>query len=88
MRADAMLLVFSSLSFWKGKPSHVMMLSSIWQVLLAFANQAQKKAEYKESLRRTAFATTKSFIRKAVEDMKRLCDLVDEAKGGYFKERA
>ena len=46
----------------------------------------ETRAEYKDRLRRTALATPRAFIRKAVQDMARRCQLVVEAKGYYFKE--
>jgi hypothetical protein len=50
------------------------------------ASKKESRVEYKARLKRTAMALPKEYIRKAVQDMKRRCDAVVEAKGWYFKE--
>lgn len=49
-------------------------------------NKRETRAEYKHRLKLTALAIPRSYIRKAVEDMKRRCEAVVEAEGWYFKE--
>ena len=46
----------------------------------------ESRAEYKDRLKRTALGLSRSFVRKAVEDMKRRCELVTAANGWYFQE--
>ena len=46
----------------------------------------ESRAEYKGRLMRTALATPRAFIRNAVQDMVRRCELLVEAKGWYFQE--
>ena len=43
-------------------------------------------AAYKDRLKRIALSLLRSFVRKAVADMKRRCELLTEAKGWHFQE--
>lgn len=49
-------------------------------------NKRETRAEYLSRLRRTARNLPSSFIKKAVGDMSRRCQLLLAAKGRYFQE--
>ena len=48
-------------------------------------SQRESHVEYKARLKRTAMSIPRDYIRKAIQDMKRRCDALVEAKGWYFK---
>ena len=49
-------------------------------------SKRESRVEYKARLKRTALSIPQDYTRKAVQDMKRRCDALVEAKGWYFKE--
>ena len=50
------------------------------------ASKTESRDAYKARLRRTALRTSPTFVKKAVQDMKRRCKLLVQAKGWYFEE--
>ena len=49
-------------------------------------SKREPRVEHKARLKRSGMSIPRDYIRKAVQDMKRRCDALVEAKGRYFKE--